>query len=341
MRDLKDTRRIVAFGEMMIRLSPSGREMLFQSPRLETYVAGAEVNVLVALAGLGWKAEMISAVPDNPLGDAAIRHLRAHGIQADSVLRGNGRMGLCWVEPGAGLRSTRVLYDRAHSLFAGTPVDAWPWSASIAGAELLHLSGITPALGPLSSAATLAAATVAVDGDVKISFDCNYRAQLWDCWDSRPRETLRALIGQAGILFGNHRDIALVLDRTFCENPQRRRREAAEAAFVAFPKLELIASTERYTENVDHHQMRGRIDRRDDMFETDKIELPGIVDRIGTGDAFAAGVLHAYLDRGTGEDMAKTGLALAAFKHSIPGDAAYLRGGELERFMAGGFDVRR
>jgi 2-dehydro-3-deoxygluconokinase len=239
------------------------------------------------------------------------------------------------------MRATDVVYDRAHSSFAETPAEAWDWDALLKGVDRLHLSGITPALGPVSAQSALDAARAASDRGIAISFDGNWRGKLWARWDGDPREILSELVGQADLLFGNHRDISLLLGRDFSGDGEDRRQEASEAAFAAFPKLMTIASTARHVEDADRHRLSARIDTRNGHAQTDEITLAGIVDRIGAGDAFAAGVLHA-LRSGQGiDDAARTGLALAALKHSLPGDASLFRQADIDAFLTGGLDVRR
>ncbi|WP_294389864.1 sugar kinase [uncultured Sphingomonas sp.] len=336
-----ETKPLVCFGEIMLRMSPPNRELLLQSASLAVWVAGAEANVATGLARLGHATRMVSAVPDSPLGDAAVRELRAQGVDTSPIRHLPGRMGLYFVTPGAGLRATEVTYDRAHSAFAEAAPDAWDWDALLAGAGRLHLSGITPALGPGGTAAALAAADAATRLGVPISFDGNYRASLWEAWDGRPRETLGRLVAQADILFGNHRDVALLLDRHFSGDGADRRREAAEAAFAAFPNLRLIASTARHVQDTDRHRIAARVDTPERGFQTDEIAVSGIVDRIGGGDAFASGVLHALLDGQSLEDVARAGLAVTCLKHSLPGDASLFTRRDVDAFLEGGLDVRR
>ncbi len=333
---------ILFFGELLLRLSPPGRELLMQSPHFEVNVGGAEANVAVGLACLGHSARMLSAVPDNVLGRAAVGELRRHGVDTAPVRTGEGRLGLYFLNPGAGLRASEVVYDRAHSVFADAPADAWDWDAALAGCDRLHLSGITPALGSNSAAGAIAAADAAAARGIKVSFDGNYRARLWEAWDSDPRGVLSRLIGHADILFGNHRDVALLLGRDFgsVDGPERRR-AAAEAAFEAFPKLKLIASTARHVDDADSHRIAARIDTRASAHQTDEILVAGIVDRIGAGDAFAAGVLHGLIETGDPAQAARAGLALTCLKHSLPGDMSLFRREDLAAFEAGGLDVRR
>lgn len=333
--------RFLAFGEIMLRLSPPGRELILQSPRFDVWVAGAEANVATALARLGHEVGMASAVPANDLGEAAITTLRGHGVDVSGIQRRGDRMGLYYVTSGAGMRATEVIYDRAGSSFAEAPVAAWDWDALLAGVDRLHLSGITPALGPVPAQSAIAAAEAAAARGIAVSFDGNWRGKLWARWDSDPRGILTRIVGHADLMFGNHRDIALLLDQPFSGDGTDRRREAAEAAFAAFPNLRTIASTARHVEHADLNRLSARIDTRDATAQTGEIEIAGIVDRIGAGDAFAAGVLHA-LRSGDGIDTAaRTGLALTALKHSLPGDAALFRQHDINAFLTGSLDVRR
>lgn len=333
--------RIVCFGELLLRLTAPGRELLLQSGRFDVHVGGAEANVAVGLARLGHATAMVSRVPANALGDAAVTYLRGHGVDCSAVTSAPGRMGLYFLTAGAGLRASEIVYDRAHSAFAEALADAVDWPTLLKGAHRLHLSGITPALGPASAAAAIAAAEAATALGVPVSFDGNYRARLWESWDSDPKAVLTRLVGMADLMFGNHRDISLLLGREFHGDGPDRRREAAEAAFDAFPKLKLIASTARYTEDADRHRISARIDARDAAHQTEELLIPSIVDRIGAGDAFAAGVLHG-LESGRDLDWSvRSGLALTALKHSLPGDASLFGPADIEAFLAGELDVRR
>ena len=332
---------VVCFGELLLRLTAPGRELLLQNGRLDVHVGGAEANVAVALACLGHRTAVVSRVPDNSLGEAAIRYLRRYGVSVDGVARGAGRMGLYFQSVGAGLRPSSIVYDRDGSSFALAERQDFDWDRLLEGAELLHLSGITPALGQRSADAALAAAEAARSRRIKISFDGNYRAQLWQRWASDPKAMLCELVGKADILFGNHRDISLLIGRDFGGDGEARRREAAEAAFEAFPQLRLIASTARHIDDADRHRIAARIDKGDGSFQTEEVVVAGIVDRIGTGDAFAAGVLHGVLSGADLERTARYGLALACLKHSLPGDASLFTQADIDAFLAGELDVRR
>lgn len=335
------TGAIVCFGEMLLRLAPPGARLLVQAQSLDMVVGGAEANVAAALASLGHETRMVTVLPASPLGDKARADVAAAGVDTRFIARLPGRMGLYFLEPGAGMRPASITYDRAGSAFALSDAEALDLAGAMEGAALLHMSGITPALGPKGVALADAAVAAAQAAGVPICLDGNYRAQLWESWDSDPREILTRLVGAATLLIGNHRDISLLLGKTFSGDGAERRREAVEAAFEAFPNLQVVASTARHIVSSDHHRIAARVDTRQGKHQTAEIDVTGIVDRIGTGDAFAAGVLHQYL-QGAGElAMAESGLALAALKHSLPGDFCLIRPAELASFSASGGDVRR
>jgi 2-dehydro-3-deoxygluconokinase len=176
---------------------------------------------------------------------------------------------------------------------------------------------------------------------MRVSFDGNYRANLWQSWDSDPRTILTGLVRQADLFFANHRDMALLLDHPFSGDGEARRREAALAGFEAFPNLQWIASTARHVETSDCHRLAARIDTPETGFQTPEVALPGIIDRIGGGDAFAAGVLHGLIEGAGVPRAAELGLALACLKHSVPGDMALFGRADVEGFSGEGADVKR
>lgn len=332
---------VTCFGELLLRLTPPGSRLLVQADALELHPAGAEGNVAVALASLGHSVRFAGVVSDNALGDRAVAALRGAGVDTRFLTRAAGRMGLYFMEDGAGPRPSAITYDRAGSAFAAADPAAIDFAGALAGARLLHTGGITPALGPKGVALAKAAHAAARAAQVPICFDGNYRGALWSSWDSDPGAILRELVADAAILIGNHRDISLLLGKTFSGDGEDRRREAAEAAFAAFPQLQLIASTARHLVTSDHHRIAARVDSRSAAHQTDEIDVTGIVERIGTGDAFAAGVLHAWLEGGDERAMAHSGLALTALKHTVPGDMCLVNRAALESFSASGGDVRR
>jgi 2-dehydro-3-deoxygluconokinase len=334
---------VVCFGELLLRLNAPGRELLLQSHRLQVYVGGAEANVAVSLAQFGHAASMVSIVPDTPLGAACVGELRRHGVRTENVQVGEGRLGLYFMASGAGHRPSEIVYDRADSAFALGAGAVSDWNQALVGAEWLHLSGITPALGARSAEAALRAARVARDRGLSVSFDCNYRAKLWEAWHGHPARILHELVDQSDLVFADDRAIALILGLKLPEMPPPDRfRHAAEQAFAAFPSMQRLATTVRVEHSVDHHELSAMLMSRERFTVTRTYSLENIVDRIGTGDAFAAGILHGCL---TGlDDPAALDFALAAacIKHSIPGDFNRASVAQVEELLAGrGFAVRR
>jgi 2-dehydro-3-deoxygluconokinase len=280
---------------------------------------------------------MVSALPDNALGDAAIESLRKAGVDTSRVVRAPGRMGLYFLTPAAGVSAGSVIYDRADSVFAD--VRDYDWPALLAGVGWLHLSGIIPALGPEMAEVGLAAIAAAREAGVRVSLDGNFRGSLWSRWCPDPGPILAKYMEGADLLFGSHRDLSLVLGREFGGKGDARQHEAALAAFERFPQLAAVAATGREIVSSDYHRLSARIDTRDGGFSAPAIEVTGIIDRIGTGDAFAAGVL-AHLNEGL-EAAATIGLALAALKHGIAGDHSMATPRDLVAFASGRGDVRR
>lgn len=332
---------VVCFGEMLLRFATAPGRTIADAQALEMVVGGAEANVAVALAALGTPSRMITVLPRSPLGDRALSALAASGVETGGVARAQGRMGLYFLETGAGLRASSITYDRAGSAFAVADPGSIDFAGLLQGARLLHLSGITAALGPGGLALSRACIVAAKAAGVPVSFDPNYRESLWNAWDSRPREALYELVEQADILFAGHRDMALLLDRSFPGEGAERRAEAAQAALAEFGGLQVIASTARETLSATHHRLSARVDLRTESYQSPPLEVTDIVDRIGTGDAFVAGVLHAWLAGGDARAMAEAGLALGVLKHSLHGDFCRIGAAELAAFSGTAGDVRR
>ena len=333
--------RIVCFGELLLRLSAPGRERLLQTPRLEVHIGGAEANVAVSLARFGHDAAMVSTVAANGLGEAAVGELRRHGVDARDVRALPGRMGLYFLSHGALQRPSEVLYDRADSAFVRAT--EYDWARVLDGASWLHLSGVSPALGEAPALATIEAARAARRLGVKVSFDGNFRGKLWQAWGGDAPAILRQIFAEADLLFADHRDIAVVLGERSETDGEAAVTEAAAHAFAAFPNLQWLASTVRVQRSVDWHSLSALMVGRDGVpYRAPACELQAIVDRIGTGDAFAAGVLHGLLTEMAPAAAVHFGLGAACLKHSLPGDFNLVNRAEVEDFVAQvGFHVRR
>ena len=334
---------MVCFGEVLYRLTSPQNELFLQSPALTVHVGGAEANVAVALAQLGHQSSVVTVLPDNSLGLAALGELRRRGVGTDSIRLAPGRMGLYFLAAGAGLRPSEVLYDRADSAFALAAPEIFDWGQLLAGAGGLHVSGITAAVSATAAESALRAVRTARSLGLSVSFDCNYRAKLWDRWQGDARAILREIIGEADLLFAEQRDMALILDRDFNSLPAENRfRAAASAALETFPRLRRIATTVRVQRNVDDHDLSAAMMTRDNLLTTRQYSLGRIVERIGSGDAFAAGVLHGLRSGLDDRETLDFGLAAACLKHSIPGDFNLAGVADVQNLLhAADFAVRR
>jgi 2-dehydro-3-deoxygluconokinase len=327
---------VVCFGEVLLRLSAPGHERLLQSNGFETCFGGAEANVAVCLSRLGHKAGLATILPDNDLGVAARAGLVGHGVELTPALTRPGRLGLYFFEAGAVLRPSKVLYDRDASAFVQHAGEI-DWEIALNGASWLHVSGITPATGSGPSQAAIKAVETAAAMGISVSFDGNYRAQLWQRWQGDGPAVLRQILASTSLAFINERDIGLLLGQTFSS-----RKQAQDGAFEAFPNLKAMAATTRQQDSVNDQVLCGEYVTRDGRWVSREYPLVGVVDRIGGGDAFAAGVLHGLLEGHAPQDLIEFAVACGAIKHSIPGDFCLTSRSEVDALAAGsGLDVRR
>lgn len=313
---------IVAYGEVLLRLRSPGFERLLQSPRLDVCVGGAEMNVLASLARFGNPTRLVSTLPDHALGEAALTEIRALGIDTGAILRRPGRMGLYFLEAGHGLRSGQIVYDRAGSAFA---LDDIPrsWPDLLANAGLLHLTGITPALSTRSAAGNQSAAEHARRLGLTVSVDVNFRPQLWAAAPHSRETLLLPLLRQAHIVFASSGDLAASIGLSLnpaSASPAEEFERVSADALDRLPNVEIICTCLRVGEYANQARLVAVGRTRSESHRSAEREIPSMVDRIGTGDAFAAGVLHHWRrGRPMGHSL-EFGLAAAALKHSVPGD---------------------
>jgi 2-dehydro-3-deoxygluconokinase len=337
------SRSILCFGEVLLRLSAPGKQLLLQSGGFEAHVGGAEANVAVSLSKLGHRAAVATSLPDNTLGHACIGELQRHGVDTSAVQFAEGRMGIYFLTHGAGQRPAEVLYDRAQSAFALAPAQTRDWKDLLQDTLWLHVSGITPAVSAASAEAALLAMRAARSMNVKVSFDCNFRAKLWGSRSPQAPKILSELCRHADLIFGDDRDLAFMLGFNAGDvSPIEKRRKAAAAAFEAFKSLRWITYTERTRHSVDSQQLAGTLHTASEVFTTRPYPLHGIVDRIGAGDAFAAGILHGLIRGMAPQATVDFATAAGCLKHTIPGDFNLLGVSDIELFLSEvQTDVRR
>lgn len=361
---------IVAFGEILGRISMPGFRRFAQSMpgSVEVEFAGAEANVLSSLALLGRSTSYVTALPANEIGDACLASLRGRGVGLGRVVRrSDSRLGLYFVEKGANQRGGLVVYDREGSALAMTPSATYRWSEVLSDASWLHLTGITPALSALATEANLEAARTAMQLGIPVSCDLNFRSKLWR-WDSSlspqdlaTREMNRVLPHVTHLIAGRE-DAASMLDirpRGISPSRDTPDREATLDVMTQlaarFPRLQAIAMTQRQGVSAHHHLWGGCLytvaTREDYWAPTDPegryapYEITQIVDRIGGGDAFSAGLIFAWNtpELSSPEQAVRFATAASCLAHSVEGDANGATREEIESLMAGssGSRVRR
>jgi len=317
---------VATFGEIMLRLSPPGKELLFQSPRLEAVFGGGEANVAVSLAILGHRSRWVSVVPPNPIGEAAVRELRRFGVDTRFVVRGGRRLGIYFAETGADVRASEVIYDREGSGVAEAKSGDIDWEAAFAGMDWFHVSGITPALSASAAGLTLEAVKAARAKKMTVSVDLNYRAKLWKYGRPAP-DVMREVVKHADLLAGNEEDCqkALGLGAAVEANSSGRLdpkvfEDLTVRVMSEFPNLSRVAVTLRESESADGNRWSAVLRNRKGFLSGPSYDIRAIVDRIGTGDAFAAGLIHGLTSYEADAEALDFAVAAAALKHSIPGD---------------------
>lgn len=321
--------RIVTFGEVMMRLTPPGRQKIIQTDRLDILYGGAEANVGVALAGWGMQAAHVTRFPDNPLGHAAAAHLRKYGIDVGHVRYGDGRLGLYFLEPGAMNRATQITYDRLPSAFSLLPSGCFDWDAILEGADWFHWTGITPAISQAAADSLGDALRAAAKKGVRVSADINYRTGLWQ-YGKTPGEVLGPLVEQSQVVIAAASDTSSIFGIDATDHGELFHRMKQR-----FPAMEYLVASQRGSISASHNTLSGILCRGDEVLETKTYDLDHIVDRIGSGDAFAAGFIYASLN---GEDdRATIGLATAAsvLKHSVEGDFMLCPLGDVRALVSG------
>ncbi|HCK40910.1 MAG: carbohydrate kinase [Planctomycetaceae bacterium] len=353
-------KKIVAFGEIMGRLAAPGNLRLRQTREFELTYAGAEASVAASICNLGGSASYVTALPKHALADATIDSMRAQGIDTKYVLRTDeGRLGLYFLETGANQRPSSVVYDRVDSAVAITPADQYNWDAILEGAQWLHLSGITPALSRTAAEATLVAAQKAKEASAQVSIDLNFRSKLWK-WDSpkTPRElaqeTMRTILPYVDLVIANEEDCHDVLgiqaghtDVQSGTLDVARYPDVASQIVKQFPNIGKVAITLRESLSASHNNWGAMLyDASSEQATFAPLdgngnyrayEIKNIVDRVGGGDSFAAGLIFSLLTPELSESQIALNFAVAAscLKHSIKGDFNYSTRAEIENLMKG------
>lgn len=327
---------LVAFGEVMLRLSARPGERLASATRVDLYAGGSEANVAAHLARWGWHSKLVTALPEGSLGDRASAQLAAAGIDLAFVARRPGRMGIYWSEAGAGPRPPRVIYDRQRSAFASAQAGDYDWPRILDGAGRLHLSGITPALGDGPSRSLSAALTEAARCGIAVSFDLNYRSALWSA--EQARGALRPLLEGLDLLIAPADTLGPILG---LDDPGSRSEDALLALGRALRRelgVQRAALTLRDGRSADRGGFGAALDDGTELIVGPRHEVP-LIDRIGAGDAFTAGLLFAEAAGHEPRSALAFATAAGALAHTVVGDAGVV-GREEVTALAAGADAR-
>ncbi len=328
-------KRVVTFGELMMRLSPPGQERLFQSPQLRTFFGGSEANVAASLAHFSVRSDYVTRVPANPIGDAAVAAMRAEGVGTRAMLRGGDRLGIYFVESGADVRALRVVYDRAGSSFAKLHPADYDWDGILGGAHWLHLSGITPALGDGPAQAAQEAVDTARAAGVRVSIDLNYRPALWTGRDPQP--VTRALVKGCDLLIGNPGAVRAMLGVGPDAGPDAESDAALRASAEAIAGdlgCKAVALTRREVVSASEHGWSAALfDAGTGALERSRRWQVQVVDRVGGGDSFAAALIHATLAGRAPAEALQFATAASALKLTIPGDFNRVTADEVDALL--------
>jgi 2-dehydro-3-deoxygluconokinase len=342
-------KKIVTFGEIMLRLAPPGFQRFTQARSFEAVYGGGEANVAVSLANYGEDVEFVTRLPKNELGDACLMSLRGYGIHTDHIARGGERIGIYFLETGAAQRGSKVIYDRANSSFAAIQTGMIDWKKVFEGADCFHWTGITPAVSQGAADVCREAIQVAREMGITVSTDLNYRAKLWK-WGKSAGEVMNDFVSMCDVALGNEEDAEKVFgikapeaDVTAGKVEADHYRFVCEELAKKFPSLKTISITLRGSLSASHNTWSGvlwvrpeRSRRTDNFYSAPTYNILPIVDRVGGGDSFMGGLIYGlrkYKD--DPQQALNFATAAACLKHSIIGDFNAVSVSEVETLMAG------
>lgn len=334
-------KKYVTFGEVMLRLKSPGRERLFQSPSLEATFGGGEANVAVSLSIFGENAEFVTALPENAVGEAATREVNKYGVSTKNVKYVKGsRLGIYYLETGANQRPSLVVYDRAESAIANAKPEDFDFSSIMKGADWFHTTGITPAISESAANSALVAMKAAKEAGATVSIDLNYRKKLWQ-WGKKAPEVMRELVKYADVIIANEEDIQKCLgieadsDVTKGELDTKVYEELAAKVKSQFPNISIVAITLRESKSADRNGWSAALSGKTGFYLSRHYEITDIVDRVGGGDSFSAGIIYGLSHYEDEEYAINFAAASSCLKHSIEGDFNLTRLSEVEALCKG------
>lgn len=332
--------RVLSFGEIMLRLRAPGHERFFQGNMMEATFGGGEANVSVSLANYGVDSEFFTVLPDNELGDHCIRELRRFGVGTGKIQRGEGRMGIYFLENGANQLPSKVIYDRAYSAVSLAKPGDVNWDSVLDGVEWFHITGITPAISKSAMELSLESVRAAKKKSITVSCDLNYRKNLWK-YGEKASDVMRELAKYVDVAIANEEDvqkslgISVDVDVASGELDREKYKELGDRVLAAYPNMKMIAITLRESHSADDNGWAACLNDRKTFRTSRKYEIRDIVDRVGGGDSFAGGLIYGlnrYEDRQQALEFA---VAASCLKHSIIGDFNRVSVSDVEKLMSG------
>ncbi|SRR5579883_658868 len=331
----------VTFGELMLRLAPPGFERFLQSPQFTATFGGGEANVAVALAQFGLPATFATILPENnAIADAAIAELHRFDVDTSKVVRGKGRMGIYYIEAGANQRPSKVIYDREYSAIALAKPGSIHWAGVFANANWFHFTGITPALSATTTELLHEALAAAKQAHVTISCDLNFRKNLWK-WGKRADEVMPQLMKQVDFAIANEEDvqtalgISTAIDVHSGQLDHTQYEKLTAKVLEQYSNLQAIAITLRESKSASHNGWSACLNDRKNFLLSRHYEITDIVDRVGSGDSFAAGLIYGFQKLSSHQDALEFATAASCLKHSVNGDFLRATKEEVEALMKG------
>lgn len=324
----------------MLRLKSYGNERFLQSPGFEATFGGGEANVAVSLANFGMNADFVTFLPDNVIADECVRQLKGFGVGTGNIMRGPGRLGIYYLETGACARPSKVVYDREGSAVSLAGVDSYDWEKIFADSTWLHITGITPALSQNAADVALAAVTEANLRGITVSVDLNYRKNLWK-YGVEAKEVMTKIASLTDVIIANEEDcqkslgITVDVDVTAGKIDDDKYMELTGKVMEAYPNAKIVAVTLRESISADHNGWRACINDGEDFYVSRRYDITDIVDRVGGGDSFAAGLIYGLNNYDSDEKALEFAVAASCLKHTIPGDFNRVTVREVETLMAG------
>ncbi len=333
-------KKVLTFGEIMLRLKTPGNERFFQSPMFEATFGGGEANVAVSLANFKMPAEYLTVLPENDIGEACLAELRRFGVGTDKILRAPGRMGIYYLETGANQRPSKVVYDRAGSTMAEAKSGDIDWNSAFEGVDWLHITGITPAISRSAADLSIEAVKEAKSRGITVSCDLNYRKNLWK-YGVAAQEIMCEIVKYTDVVIANEEDCQKSLGLSIDVAVESGALDTAKyerltgLLMETYPNVSKVAVTLRESHSADHNGWAACINNGSVFYVSRKYEIRDIVDRVGGGDSFGAGLIYGLRTFETDEEALEFAVAASCLKHSIPGDFNRVSVKEVETLMRG------